>query len=55
MLRHRLVLSYEALADDVTAQHVIDAVLSTIPVPDVILRSVEQLARKRTPWIQPTS
>jgi MoxR-like ATPase len=40
VLRHRLVLSYEALADDVTAQHVIDAVLRTIPVPDVILRSV---------------
>ncbi len=39
VLRHRLVLSYEALADDVTAQQVIDAVLSTIPVPDVILRS----------------
>ena len=40
VLRHRLVLSYEALADDVTAQHVIDAVLRTVPVPDVILRSV---------------
>jgi MoxR-like ATPase len=39
VLRHRLVLSYEALADDVTAQNVIDAVLNTIPVPDVILRS----------------
>jgi len=39
VLRHRLVLSYEALADDMTAQHVIDAVLSTVPVPDVILRS----------------
>jgi MoxR-like ATPase len=40
VLRHRLVLSYEALADDVTAQYVIDAVLGAIPVPDVILRSV---------------
>jgi MoxR-like ATPase len=40
VLRHRLVLSYEALADEVTAQHVIDAVLHTIRVPDVILRSV---------------
>ncbi len=39
VLRHRLVLSYEALADDVTAQYVIDAVLGAIPVPDVILRS----------------
>jgi len=39
VLRHRLVLSYEALADDVTAQYVIDAVLGAVPVPDVILRS----------------
>jgi MoxR-like ATPase len=39
VLRHRLVLSYEALADDVTAQHVIDAVLRAVRVPDVILRS----------------
>jgi MoxR-like ATPase len=39
VLRHRLVLSYEALADDVTAQRVIDEVLRTTPVPDVILRS----------------
>jgi MoxR-like ATPase len=39
VLRHRLVLSYEALADDVSAQNVIDAVLNTIPVPDVILRT----------------
>jgi MoxR-like ATPase len=40
VLRHRVALSYEALADDVTAEHVIDAVLSTIPAPDVVLRSV---------------
>jgi MoxR-like ATPase len=39
VLRHRLVLSYEALADEVTAQHVIHAVLNAIPVPDAILRS----------------
>ena len=46
VLRHRLVLSYEALADDVTAQHVIDAVLSTVPVPDVVLRVRQQLVRE---------
>jgi MoxR-like ATPase len=40
VLRHRLVLSYEALADDIDAQHVIDAVLATVPVPEVVLRSV---------------
>ena len=40
VLRHRLVLSYEALADDVTAEQIIDAVLSRVPVPDVVLRTV---------------
>jgi MoxR-like ATPase len=40
VLRHRLVLSYEALADDVSAQQIIDAVLSRLPVPDVVLRTV---------------
>ena len=28
VLRHRLVLSYEALGDDMTAQHIVDAILS---------------------------
>ncbi len=40
VLRHRLVLSYEALADDVSADHVVDAILRRIPVPDVVLRDV---------------
>ncbi len=40
VLRHRLVLSYEALSDDVDAQHVIGAVLSRVPVPDAVLRNV---------------
>jgi MoxR-like ATPase len=39
VLRHRLVLSYEALSDDVDAQHVIDAILRRVPVPDVVLRA----------------
>ncbi|HTW98366.1 MAG TPA: AAA family ATPase, partial [Acidimicrobiales bacterium] len=38
VLRHRLVLSYEALSDGVEAQHVISAVLGRLPVPDVVLR-----------------
>ena len=38
VLRHRLVLSYEALGDDVSVQHVVDAVLRSVPVPDVVLR-----------------
>ncbi len=40
VLRHRLVLSYEALADEVTPQDVIEAVLMRIRLPDVVLRSV---------------
>jgi MoxR-like ATPase len=40
VLRHRLVLSYEALADDVRPQHVVDAILRKVPVPDVVLRDV---------------
>ncbi len=39
VLRHRLVLSYEALADSIDAQHVIDAVMARVPVPDVVLRA----------------
>src|ERR1700744_6423866 len=37
VLRHRLVLSYEALADDVTADSVITKVLGAGPEPDVVL------------------
>jgi MoxR-like ATPase len=40
VLRHRLVLSYEALSDEVSPQHVVDAILARVPVPDVVLRSV---------------
>jgi MoxR-like ATPase len=35
VLRHRLVLSYEALGDDVTADDVLNQVLDALPVPDV--------------------
>jgi len=38
VLRHRLVLSYEALADNVTSDDILDKVLATIPLPDVVLR-----------------
>ena len=33
VLRHRLVLSYEALADDVTSEHVVGAILGAIAAP----------------------
>jgi MoxR-like ATPase len=39
VLRHRLVLSYEALADDIDAEYIIGTVLRRVPVPDVVFRS----------------
>jgi MoxR-like ATPase len=38
VLRHRLVLSYEALGDNVTADDVVRAILAAIPPPEVVLR-----------------
>jgi MoxR-like ATPase len=38
VMRHRLVLSFEALSDNVTADDVLTAVLQRIPVPKVPLR-----------------
>lgn len=35
ILQHRLVLSYDALADGVPAEHIVDRVLSTVPLPTV--------------------
>ncbi len=40
VLRHRVVLSYQALGDDVSADQVVDAILERVPVPDVVLRDV---------------
>jgi MoxR-like ATPase len=39
VLRHRVVLSYEALADDVSADHIIARVLDAVPQPEVVLQS----------------
>ena len=38
VLRHRIVLSYEALADNVSADSILTRVIGSIPVPDVPLR-----------------
>ncbi|MGW0435829.1 AAA family ATPase [Micromonospora sp. NPDC003197] len=38
ILRHRLVLSYDALADDVPADHIVGRIMSTIPLPSVAPR-----------------
>ncbi|MFB9903892.1 AAA family ATPase [Allokutzneria oryzae] len=38
VLRHRLVLSYDALADGVPVDHIISRVLQTVPLPQVSAR-----------------
>ena len=38
VMRHRLVLSYEALADDITADRILQTILSRVPAPTVPLR-----------------
>ena len=38
ILRHRLVLSYDALADDISADRVVERVLATVPLPTVTSR-----------------
>jgi MoxR-like ATPase len=38
VLRHRVVLSYEALADDVSADDLIGRVLDAVPEPEVVLQ-----------------
>jgi MoxR-like ATPase len=38
VLRHRLVLSYEALADELDADSILIRVLRAVPVPDVALQ-----------------
>ncbi len=40
VLRHRLVLSYDAMADGVPVDHVITRVLQTVPLPQVSARPV---------------
>jgi MoxR-like ATPase len=38
VLRHRMVLSYEALADNVSADSILTRVIAAVAVPDVPLR-----------------
>ena len=45
VLRHRLVLSYQALGDGIGADAVIDRVLAAVPVPELALR--ERMATGR--------
>jgi len=36
-MRHRLVLSYQALAEEVSADTILDRVLEAVPVPQIDL------------------
>ena len=38
VLRHRMMLSYEALADGVTPDAIIDRILAAVPLPELALR-----------------
>jgi MoxR-like ATPase len=52
ILRHRLVLSYDALADDVSADWIVDRVLSTVPLPTVAPRQSTTLGAPGAPGSQ---
>jgi MoxR-like ATPase len=52
VLRHRLVLSYEALGDNVTADDVVRAILAAIPPPEVVLRDAGALHDHQR-WMPP--
>ena len=53
VLRHRLVLSYEALGDNVTSEDVLGAILRTIPLPEVVLRERSTSATCERKWAPP--
>ena len=36
VLRHRLVLSYDALADEIAPDTIVERVLETVPLPTVV-------------------
>jgi MoxR-like ATPase len=53
VLRHRLVLSYDALADDVPADRIVERVLQAVPVPTVAPRQSAIPAPTGTPSAAP--
>ncbi|MFI5838202.1 AAA family ATPase [Catenuloplanes sp. NPDC051500] len=53
ILRHRLVLSYDALADDIPADHVVARIMATVPLPSVTPRqgaTPAPAAQTTGPW-----
>ena len=53
VLRHRLVLSYDALADEVSPEDVIKRVLQTVGLPQVAPQANGQAAPQQPPVPQP--
>ncbi len=58
VLRHRMVLSYAALADDVSPDDLLGPVLAAVPVPDVPLRERRPVTSGAaptggSPWTRP--
>jgi MoxR-like ATPase len=49
VLRHRIVVSYEALADGVTPDRLLDDVMETVPVPQIELSRAESASRPEYP------
>jgi MoxR-like ATPase len=49
ILRHRLVLSYDALADGVPAEHIVDRVLAIVPLPTVTPRQQSDRRQAQIP------
>jgi MoxR-like ATPase len=49
VLRHRIVLSYDALSDGVTADELLERVLTAVPEPGVedLMREVPTVVRAR--------
>jgi MoxR-like ATPase len=50
ILRHRLVLSYDALADDIPADRIVQRILDVVPLPAVAPR---QSASPRPDFVLP--
>jgi MoxR-like ATPase len=43
VLRHRLVLSFEALSEDVSADRILRTIIDRVPVPVVPLRADDRV------------
>ncbi len=49
ILRHRLVLSYDALADDIPADHIVARIMASVPLPSVAPRQASTPAVPSAP------